>query len=62
MAPIVNHDWEHRFYFGRLVAVHRSGLFVAYVLKGMFVLFSLFYYFRLNSVFNSVMARDLFIY
>jgi hypothetical protein len=36
VAPIVNHDWEHRFYFGRLVAVHRSGLFVAYVLKGLF--------------------------
>ena len=34
VKPVVNHEWEHRYYFGHLVAVHRSGQFVAFVVKG----------------------------
>ncbi len=32
--PVVNFDWEHKYYIGNLVAVHRNGIHIAYVLKG----------------------------
>ncbi|KAK7478360.1 hypothetical protein BaRGS_00030364 [Batillaria attramentaria] len=34
ITPVVNHAWEQRYYYGNLVAVHRDGDFVAFVLKG----------------------------
>ena len=32
--PVVNFEWEAKHYIGQLVAVHRNGLHVAYVLRG----------------------------
>ena len=32
--PVVKYDWEHKYYYGNLVAVHREGFFIAYSLKG----------------------------
>ena len=34
MTPVVKFDWDHKYYFGNLVAVHASLDFVAYALKG----------------------------
>ncbi|XP_067652269.1 enhancer of mRNA-decapping protein 4-like isoform X1 [Haliotis asinina] len=34
ITPVVNYDWEPKYYIGNLVAVHRDNDFVAYVLKG----------------------------
>ncbi|KAL3859977.1 hypothetical protein ACJMK2_010154 [Sinanodonta woodiana] len=34
ITPVVNYDWEHKFYVGSLVAIHRSNEYAAYVLKG----------------------------
>lgn len=33
-TSLVNFEWERRFYYGNLVAVHKDGDHVAYVLKG----------------------------
>lgn len=34
MIPVVKFDWDHKYYYGNLVAVHASLDFVAYALKG----------------------------
>ncbi|XP_041375558.1 enhancer of mRNA-decapping protein 4-like isoform X2 [Gigantopelta aegis] len=34
ITPVVNYDWESKYYFGNLIAVHRDNQYVAYVLKG----------------------------
>ncbi|KAK3581117.1 hypothetical protein CHS0354_033910 [Potamilus streckersoni] len=34
ITPVVNYDWEHKFYVGSLVAIHRNNEYAAYVLKG----------------------------
>ncbi|XP_064640360.1 enhancer of mRNA-decapping protein 4-like isoform X2 [Lineus longissimus] len=34
IIPAVNYEWENRYYLGNLVASHKSGLYIAYVLKG----------------------------
>ena len=34
VTPVVKFDWDHKYYFGNLVAVHVSLNFVAYALKG----------------------------
>ncbi|ESO82694.1 hypothetical protein LOTGIDRAFT_108799, partial [Lottia gigantea] len=35
ITPVVNFDWDPKYYIGNLVAVHRDNVFMAYVLKGM---------------------------
>ena len=32
--PVVKYEWENKYYVGNLVAVHRNGIYIAYVIKG----------------------------
>ena len=32
---MVRFEWENKYYIGNLVAVHRNGIHIAYVIKGM---------------------------
>ncbi|XP_074645711.1 enhancer of mRNA-decapping protein 4-like isoform X2 [Tubulanus polymorphus] len=34
ISPAVNYDWESKYYTGNLVASHKNGVIIAYVLKG----------------------------
>ncbi|GFS16803.1 enhancer of mRNA-decapping protein 4 [Elysia marginata] len=34
IIPVVNHQWELKYYYGNLVAVHRDSDFMAYALRG----------------------------
>ncbi|CAH1779762.1 unnamed protein product [Owenia fusiformis] len=33
-SPVVNYDWESKYYVGNLVAIHRDGIYAAYSLSG----------------------------
>ena len=31
---VVKYDWQNQYYIGNLIAIHRNGVYLAYVLKG----------------------------
>ncbi|XP_014680803.1 PREDICTED: enhancer of mRNA-decapping protein 4-like isoform X2 [Priapulus caudatus] len=33
IVPVVTYNWETKLYFGNLIAIHQSGIYVAYILK-----------------------------
>lgn len=42
LTNVVDYNWEHKYYMGQLLAVHLSGKFFAYGIKGkIFIISSL---------------------